>query len=319
MNTSQQDRQECYNKKRKKIHYQPRSATNIPHISDVLQLAEPEVRILFADAGCIHPRLKQALIPDAVKELRLRDLLEAAADHDASIVLGSDFPLHTEALEATSGGRFTDIDAVHSPVPELQRPADLFRSWHVWYHKNMWRVQNFRVTNLAQGRQCATINLLHKSGFETAVMLVKNLKGKSAAPHSLRFSIVAREEVMNAVVSFLLCPRHCPAIVAGDLGVGLATVHHHLVGPTSNNPFQIRMQSYCNENQSFHILVRDADGAYECNSIATHSLKMMVFQSQRRSGERSPTAKRRKNQPTAGRQNNARCSGNSFKESVLRD
>ena len=63
--------------------------------SGVLQPTGFQYRIIFADAGCIAPRLENSLIKDQRKHLETEDLVDAAVVYEASIVIGSDFPADT--------------------------------------------------------------------------------------------------------------------------------------------------------------------------------------------------------------------------------
>ena len=76
-------------------------------------------------------------------------------------------------------------------------------------------------------RECVMMQLCHDRGYEIAVMFVKVLRGKAAADNSLQLGFHEREAVVDVVFRFLTKPRDCPVIVAGDLGVGLATVHDY--------------------------------------------------------------------------------------------
>ena len=89
-------------------------------------------------------------------------------------------------------------------------------------------------------RECAMMHLCHQQGFEIAVMFVKVLRGKAAADHTLQFGYYEREEVMDIVFNFLTKPRRIPVIVAGDLGVGLSTVHAYI----RSNALQEKAVSY---------------------------------------------------------------------------
>ena len=77
-------------------------------------------------------------------------------------------------------------------------------------------------------RECAIIKLWHDRGYEIAVMFVKVLRGKAAADETLQLGFHERQAVVDVVFRFLTKPRDCPVIVAGDLGVGLATLHNYI-------------------------------------------------------------------------------------------
>ena len=72
------------------------------------------------------------------------------------------------------------------------------------------------------------MHLCHQRGFEIAVMFVKVLRGNAAAAATLQLGYSERQEVVDIAFSFLAKPRGCPVIVAGDLGVGLPTVHAYI-------------------------------------------------------------------------------------------
>ena len=57
--------------------------------SPVLQPTDLQVRILFADAGCISSRLEKSLIKDERVHLQTDDLLDTAEIFDAPIIIGS--------------------------------------------------------------------------------------------------------------------------------------------------------------------------------------------------------------------------------------
>ena len=67
--------------------------------SGVLQPTDFQVRIIFADAGCIPSHLEKCLIKDEKVHLLTPDLLETAEVFDASIIIGSNFPADTPPNE----------------------------------------------------------------------------------------------------------------------------------------------------------------------------------------------------------------------------
>ena len=107
-------------------------------------------------------------------------------------------------------------------------------SWHIWYDEDAWSVRGFRSVPMTdkhsrlRDRECAMLHLCHDRGYEIAVMFVKVLKGNSAAADTLQLGYSERQEVVDIAFRFLAKPRDCPVIVAGDLGVGLSTVHNYI-------------------------------------------------------------------------------------------
>ena len=125
------------------------------------------------------------------------------------------------------------------------------------------------------------LHLCHDRGYEIAVMFVKVLKGNSAAADTLQLGYCERQEVVDVVFRFLTKPRDCPVIVAGDLGVGLPTVHAYI----RSNALQDKRQTHCINKQTFHTLFRSAKPAYRCSRINTDSPRMIAYQVEINSGD----------------------------------
>ena len=165
-------------------------------------------------------------------------------------------------------------------------------SWHIWYDEETWSVTEFRTVPMSdvhprlRHRECAMMHLCHQRGFEIAVMFVKVLRGLAAAAHTLQLDYSERQEVVDIAFSFLAKPRGCPVIVAGDLGVGLPTVHAYI----RSNALQDKVQTHCINKQTFHTLFRSAKPAYRCTSINTDSPRMIAYQVEIYSGDQHPTA-----------------------------
>ena len=98
------------------------------------------------------------------------------------------------------------------------------------------------------------MHLCHQRGFEIAVMFVKVLKGNAAAVDTLQLGYSEREEVVDVAFSFLAKPWNCRVIVAGELGVELATVHAHI----RRRALQKKVQIHCIKNQTFHTFFHSA-------------------------------------------------------------
>ena len=139
--------------------------------SGVLQPTDFEVRILFADAGCISSRLQESLIKDERKHLRTDDLLENAELFEAPIIIGSDFPVDKPPKESQMSSRLCHTRGIHAT------------SWHVWYDEMTWSVTEFRSVPMSdvhprlRDREYALMHLCHDRGYEIAVMFVKVLGG----------------------------------------------------------------------------------------------------------------------------------------------
>ena len=153
-------------------------------------------------------------------------------------------------------------------------------SWHIWYDEETWSVTQFRSVPMSpmhprmQGRECAIMHLCHDRGYEIAVMFVKVLKGNAAAADTLQLGYSERQEVVNVAFRFLAKPRDCPVIVAGDLGIGLSTVHNYI----RTNALQEKVQTHCIQSQTFHTFFRSAKPGYRCTSITTDPQRMIAYQ-----------------------------------------
>ena len=236
--------------------------------SGVLQPTDFRARILFADAGDICSRLEESLIRDERVRLKTDDLLDTADLYECEIIIGSDFPAEKPPKDSHMTGEIRHTRGIHAT------------SWHVWYDEMTWSVTEFRSVPMSdvhprlRHRECAMMHLCHDRGFEIAVMFVKVLKGNAAAVDTLQLNYSEREAVVNAAFSFLAEPRSCPVIVAGDLGVGLSTVHAHI----RSNALQDQVQAHCIKNQTFHTFFHSAKPGYRCTSITTDSQRMIAYQ-----------------------------------------
>ena len=135
-------------------------------------------------------------------------------------------------------------------------------------------------------REYAMMHLCHQRGFEIEVMYVKVLRGGAAAAHTLQLDLSGRQELVDTAFSFLARPRNCPGIVAGDLGVGLPTVHAYI----RSAALQDIVQTHCINRQTFHTLFRSAKPSVRCTSINTDSPRMIAHQVEINSGDEHPTA-----------------------------
>ena len=95
-----------------------------------------------------------------------------------------------------------------------------------------------------------------------------------AAVDALQLGYSERQEVVDVAFRFLAKPRDCPVIVAGDLGVGLSTVHAYI----RSCALQEKVQTHCVRNQNFHTFFRSAKPGYRCISINTDSQRMIACQ-----------------------------------------
>ena len=77
-------------------------------------------------------------------------------------------------------------------------------------------------------RRCAIADIVHRHGFQISIMFAKVLKGTAGADYSLVFDFSRREEVVRSVLDFVSAPRSGAAVVAGDFGVAVATLHHYM-------------------------------------------------------------------------------------------
>ena len=117
-------------------------------------------------------------------------------------------------------------------------------------------------------------------------MFVKVLQGNAAAADTLQLGYSERQEVVDAAFTFLTEPRSWPAMVAGDLGVGLPTVHVYI----HEHALQEKVQTHGINRQTFHTLFYSAKPEYQCTSIITNSPRMLLHQDQINSGDQHPTA-----------------------------
>ena len=254
--------------------------------SGVQQPTHLPVRILFADAGCIQSHLKKILIKDTREHLQTDELLKTAMDAKASIIIGADFPedtppdmWHMSSLICHTGDR---------------HPT----SWHVWFQKETWSVKDFFSAPMSdvhprfllnpflQSRECAMLHLRHHHGHEFAVMFVKILKGAAAAVNTLRLGLSERQAVVDAVFTFLTKTRNCPAIVAGDFGVGLPTLHAFIRSEALEN----KVHTFCIASQTFHTLFYSGQHLHQCASISTNSSRMLLHEVDIHSGDQYPTS-----------------------------
>ena len=99
-----------------------------------------------------------------------------------------------------------------------------------------------------------------------------------------------RQEVVDIAFRFLAKARNCPVIVAGDLGVGLPTVHAHM----RRERLEDEVKTHCTFPLStFHTLFRSFMSGYKCTSINTDSGRMIAYQIEISSGDKHPTAEGR--------------------------
>ena len=96
--------------------------------SGVLQPTDFQVRIIFADAGCITSRLEKSLIKDERKHLQTDDLVETAEVCDAPLIIGSDFPADAHPNDSHMSSRLCHTTGIHA------------MSWHIWYDEETWSV-----------------------------------------------------------------------------------------------------------------------------------------------------------------------------------
>ena len=136
-------------------------------------------------------------------------------------------------------------------------------------------------------RECAIMHLCHQRGFEIDIMFVKVLKGNAAAVDTLQLNLSDRDAVVDAAFSFLAEQRKCPVIVAGDLGVGLSTVHQYI----RSNDLQNTVQTHCIPKQSFHTFFCSPRSAFRCTTINTDNPRMLAYQFEVKGGDPHPTTK----------------------------
>ena len=249
-------------------------------VSGVLQPIVFQIRIIFADAGCISSRLQKSLIKDERVHLQTDDLVETAEVFDAPIIIGSDFPVDTPPNDSHMSSQLCHSRGIHAT------------SWHIWYDEESWSVTQFRSVPMSdvhprlRDHECAMMHLCHDRGYEIAVIFVKVLKGNAAAVDTLQLGYWERQEVLNVAFSFLSKSRDCPVIVAGDLGVGLSTVHAYI----RKNALQEKVQTHCIKNQTFHTFFCSDKPGYGCTSINTDSQRMIAYQIEINSGDPHPIA-----------------------------
>ena len=165
-------------------------------------------------------------------------------------------------------------------------------SWHIWYDKEIWSVEEFYTVPMGKMHTClrdreyAKIHLSHQRGFEIEVMFVKVLRGRVAAAPTLHLGYIARQEVLDTVFNFLTRSRNCPVIVAGDLGVGLPTVHAYI----RNAALDDIVQTHCINKHTFHTLFHSVKSRFRCTAINIDSPRMIAYQVEIKSGDRHPTA-----------------------------
>ena len=213
--------------------------------------------------------------------MQTENLVETAVIFEAPIIIGSDFPADSPPKDSHMSSRVCETSGDHAT------------SWHIWYDEEQWSVKQLRSVPMSdvhprlRHRECAMMHLRHDRGFEIAVMFVKVLKGNAAAADTLLLGYSEREEVVDVAFRFLTKPRDCPVIVAGDLGVGLATVHAHI----RSNALQDQVQTHCIKNQTFHTFFHSAEPGYRCTSITTDLQRMIAYQIEINSGDPHPAAK----------------------------
>ena len=155
--------------------------------SGVLQPTEFQVRIIFADAGCISTRLQRSLVKETRPQLETEDLLETAELHDAAIIIGSDFPVDKLPKSSHMSSQSCYTKGIHATT------------WHIWFEEMTWSVEEFRSVAMdtvhphLRDRECAIMHLIHARGFEIAVMFVKVLKEHAAAADTLQLGYSERE------------------------------------------------------------------------------------------------------------------------------
>ena len=249
--------------------------------SGVLQPTDFRARILFADAGDICSRLKKSLIKDDRVHLQTDDLLDTADLYECEIIIGSDFPAEKPPKDSHMSSQIRNTTGIHAT------------SWHIWYDEETWSVTQFRSVPMndkhprLRDRECVMMHLCHDRGYEIAVMFVKVLKGNAAAADTLQLGYSERQEVVDVAFRFLAKPRDCPVIVAGDLGVGLPTVHAYI----RDHALQDKVQTHCINKQTFHTFFCSAKPGYRCTSINTNNPRMIAYQIEINSGDPHPTAK----------------------------
>ena len=274
------------------IDYPARKAkTAASQSSSASQPTDLKVRILFVDAGCIAESLQACLIPDHRPELSADDILGAAEELEASIIIGSDFP-----IDEAPAADCKMWDSCKSTMQHTRSHGDYAStSWHCWWNYDAWTVTSFSSIPLStspqdlQHRECAMMQLCHRSGYELAVMYFKNLRGRqSAAADTLQLDVGQRQQVLETAFSFLFEPRNGDALVAGDFGIGLPTVHAHMRA----KGVQHLVQSHCIQRQTFHTLFvsgMNINPLHSCTTINAESQRMLVHEIKRSSGDGHPT------------------------------
>ena len=101
--------------------------------SGVRQPTDFQVRIIFADGGCIPPDIEKSLIKDTRVRLKSFDLLETTELFDASIIIGSDFPADRPPDLPELNGSWMSSEFGRTRGKHAT-------SWHVWYDEVEWTV-----------------------------------------------------------------------------------------------------------------------------------------------------------------------------------
>ena len=115
------------------------------------------VRILFVDAGCIAESLQACLIPDHRPELSADDILGAAEELEASIIIGSDFP-----IDEAPAADCKMWDSCKSTMQHTRSHGDYApTSWHCWWNYDAWTVTSFSSIPLSTSPQ----DLQHQSQY----------------------------------------------------------------------------------------------------------------------------------------------------------
>ena len=117
---------------------------------------------------------------------------------------------------------------------------------------------------------------------------MKNVKGRATRDETLCFSLSQRQQVLDRVFAFLLEPRKCDALVAGDLGVGLPTLHNRM----QSMGVEKVLETHCIANQTFHTLFHNGTQKNKCTTISPDKCnsRMLIHEIKASSGDRHPTA-----------------------------
>ena len=132
------------------------------------------------------------------------DILEAADELKARIIIGADFdsdkpPMGSDWQNCNSQRRETSKLGDYAPT-----------SWHLWWHENEWTVVSFHSEPLnvsvpeLEHRQCARMELCHKTGYELAMMFMKNVRGRATGDDALYLSLPQRQQVLDTAFNFCL-------------------------------------------------------------------------------------------------------------------